>query len=132
MFYLDANFFIFALFDTTTKGRNARKIQKKIIEGEIRAVTSALTLDEIMWVLVKNRKEHLMEEVIKDIYAMPNLEIKEVSPLIPIEALSFIKKYSLTPRDAFHIAIMKELRVKRIISDDKDFDRVREIKRIKL
>ena len=33
MFYLDANFFVFALFDNTKKGENARILQNEIIEG---------------------------------------------------------------------------------------------------
>ena len=125
-------FFIFAVFDRTQKGKNARSIQKRIIEGELKAVTSVLALDEVMWVLIKNKKEHLLEEVIKDIYAMPNLEVREVHALAPLEALLLIKKYSLKPRDAFHVAVMKELRIKEIVSDDSDFDRVEWIKRVKI
>ena len=132
MIYLDANFFIFALLDKTEKGKNARRILKEIIDGRLDAVISPLVLDEVMWVLVKNKKDHLLRIAVEDIYAMPNLKVKEVSPDIPLIALDFIEKFRLKPRDAFHVAMMKRLGVKEIVTDDKDFDVVEWVKRIAL
>ena len=132
MIYLDANFFIFALFDQTKKGSKARQIQKGIIEGEINAFTSALALDEVMWVIIKNKKSHLLRKVIEDIYSMPNLTVREVSSLIPLHALGFMEKYNLKPRDAFHLAVMENLQLVTIVSDDSDFDSIKNIRRLKL
>ena len=58
--------------------------------------------------------------------------MREVSSLTPLTALEFMEKYKLKPRDAFHVAIMENFGIKEIVSDDSDFDKVREIKRIKL
>ncbi|MBI3032724.1 type II toxin-antitoxin system VapC family toxin [Candidatus Woesearchaeota archaeon] len=132
MLYLDANFFIFALFDIMKKGQNARSLQKEIIDGKKTAVTSVLALEEVMWVIIKNKKKALIRQVIQDIYAMPNLSIKEVSPIVPVKALDFMEKYNLKPRDSFHLAVMELLNVTLIVSDDVDFDKVKSIKRIKL
>jgi len=63
---------------------------------------------------------------------VPNVDIHEVSSIIPMVALDFIENYNLKPRDAFHMAIMKELNLTSIVSDDIDFDRVKKIKRINL
>jgi predicted nucleic acid-binding protein len=131
MLYLDANFFIFALLDRTDKGAEARKLQQMIVEGKERAITSSLSLDEVMWILIKGKKRHLLRTAIEGIYSMPNLDIVEVSSTAPLLALSFIEKYDLKPRDALHIAVMKEKEIKTIISDDEDFDRIEWIKRIK-
>ena len=132
MIYLDANFFVFALLDNTKKGEKARSIQKEIIEGKHIAFTSVLAIDEIMWVLIKNGKKSILRKTIEDIYATPNLEVREVPPLVPINALDFMEKYNLKPRDAFHAAIMKQFQLKEIVSDDSDFDKVKELKRIRL
>ena len=132
MLYLDANFFIFALIDNTKKGEKAREIQKNIISGRFEAITSALALDEVMWVLIKNNKRHLIRKAIEDIYNMPNVGVREVPSLIPLEALDFIERFRLKPRDAFHAAIMKQFQLSVIASDDADFDKVSGIKRIKL
>lgn len=98
----------------------------------LKAVTCALTLDEIMWVIIKNKKGEVLRETIEDIYAMPNLVIKEVSASIPLDALSLMEQFELKPRDAFHAAVMKSNGITEIASDDPDFDRVKGIKRIKL
>ena len=132
MIYLDANFFIFALLDQTRKGERAREIRKEIINGKSVAVTSVLTLDEIMWVLLKNKKQNLLRKAIEDIYSTPNLEVKEVSATVALKALDLIEISHLKPRDAFHAAIMKNLQLTQIVSDDSDFDKIQGIKRIKL
>jgi len=130
MKYLDANFFIFALLDNTKVGENTRQLQQKIIEGQYSAVTSSLTLDEILWVLVRNNRKELISEVIDDIYHMPNLTIVATSTAAPRAAVKYIQKYNLKPRDAIHLAVMEELKIKEIVSDDADFDKVRGIKRV--
>ena len=131
MIYLDANFFVIYNFDQTTKGDRARKIQAQIIAGE-HAATSSLALDEVMGVLIKNKKANLLRETIEDIYNVPNLDVREVHGSIPLDALDIIEKHGLRPRDAFHAAIMKDLGLNEIVSDDSDFDRIEWIKRIKL
>lgn len=130
MIYLDANFFLFAILDVTQKGDNARKIQDSIIRGKQDATTSALTLDEIMWVLVKNKKKHMLRTVVEGIYSIPNLDVSGLSSTVPLLALESMEKYGLSPRDAFHLAVMKEAKIRSIVSDDNDFDKVEWVKRI--
>ena len=132
MICLDANFFVFALLDTTAKGQAASGIQRDVVEGKVEAATSVLALDELMWVLVKNRKQGLIRTAVEGVYATPNLKVREVDSDIPILALDFLETYNLKPRDAFHAAIMRSLGLKEIVSDDPDFDRIEWIKRISL
>ncbi|MEM4251017.1 MAG: type II toxin-antitoxin system VapC family toxin [Candidatus Bathyarchaeia archaeon] len=132
MIYLDANFFVYALLDTTTRGRTASRIQESIVEGKVGSVTSALALDELMWVLVKNKQQELVERAIEDIYATPNLKVSEAGPGIPILALDFLDEYGPKPRDAFHAAIMRNSGLREIVSDDPDFDKIKWVKRISL
>jgi len=131
MIYLDANFFAFGILNLEEKGEKARKIHSDIIKGK-KAVTSPLTLDEFMWVLIKNNRKELIRKAVLDVYSTPNLEIREVSSSVPIAAIEFIEKYGLKPRDAFHLAIMKELKINEIVTDDPHFDKISGIKRIKL
>ena len=131
MLYLDANFFIFALLDRTDKGVGARSLQQKIVGGKENAITSSLALDEIMWVLIRGGKQHLLRTAVEGIYSMPNLDVLEVSSTAPLLALDFIERYGLKPRDAFHAAVMKENSVEAIASDDEDFDRVEWMERVR-
>ncbi|MDA4112089.1 MAG: type II toxin-antitoxin system VapC family toxin [Thaumarchaeota archaeon] len=130
--YLDANFFIIYNFDPTARGEAARSILERIMKGSLRAMTSALALDEVMWVIMKNMKHELLRETIEDIFAIENLVVKDVFSSTPLDALDYIEKYDLKPRDAFHVALMKSAGLNEIVSDDRDFDRVKGIKRIKL
>ena len=131
MIYLDSNFFLFSLFDQTTKGENARKLAQKVINGE-KAITSALTLDEVMWIVLKNKRKEALRSAVEGIYAMQNLSVKGVSESIPLDALALMEQFDLKPRDAFHVAVMKSEGITEIASDDPDFDRVRGLKRIRL
>lgn len=129
MLYLDANFFIFALLDTTKKGSGATEIHRRIASGREKAVTSPLAIDELMWVLFRGGKKHLVRTVVEGIYATPNLDVLTISPTIPLTALGLTEKYDLKPRDAFHAAIMKENKLDKIVTDDSDFDRIEWIER---
>lgn len=53
--YLDANFFVMLHFDYKQKGERAREILNQITKGKP-AITSVLALDEVMWVIIKNKK----------------------------------------------------------------------------
>jgi len=128
MLYLDANFFIFALLDTTEKGRRAREIHRSIANGR-GAVTSPLAIDEVMWVLIRAGKKHLLRTAVEDVYTTQNLDVVAIPPTTPLTALNLIEQYDLKPRDALHAAIMKENKLTQIVTDDKDFDRVEWIKR---
>ncbi len=132
MIYLDANFFIFALLDNTSKGERARDIHRRIANGREKGATSPLAIDELMWVLIRAEKEHLLRMAVEDIYSTPNLDMTTITSTIPLVALEIIERYKLKPRDAFHIATMKEYKLKEIVTDDSDFDRIEWIKRIKL
>ncbi len=128
--YLDANLFAFAyLIDQ--EGEKARDILDQIVHGR-KAITSSLALDEVMWVLMKNKKKDNLRRVIEGIYATPNIEIKEVGALIPLHAVTIMEHYHLKPRDAIHVAIMEQNNVKEIVSDDADFDKVPWVKRIRI
>ena len=39
-------------------------------------------------------------------------------------------KYSLNPSDALHVAVMLNNSIRRILSEDMDFDRVKEMERV--
>ena len=65
-------------------------------------------------------------------FATQNITVEDVHASIAFDALDYIERYDLKPRDAFHAAMMKAAGVSEIISDDHDFDRVKGIKRIRL
>ncbi|HLD57457.1 MAG TPA: type II toxin-antitoxin system VapC family toxin [archaeon] len=133
MIYLDANVFIYHLLDSSSKGENARKIFQNILKGDESAVTSSLTIDEVVWILWKNvGREKATTETLK-IFEMPNLEILSLTSEMSFKSLLLMQKYKkLKPRDAAHAAVCLSSGVFQIVSDDSDFDEIKELTRVKL
>jgi|SRR3989339_478964 len=129
MIYVDANVFIFSATNSEEKGQKSRELVRNIITGKIKAASSALTFDEVFW---KVKKERGFDDALlaaKTFLDMPNLSIIEANETILAEAYNLIKNYKLDPRDAIHAASAVVHGISTIISDDPDFDRIKELKR---
>ena len=129
MIYLDANVFIYAAVSEKTRGERCRSLIKGISEGKENAATSALTFDEVLWRVKKERGKDAALLVGKAMLEMPNLTLLDVTGEILWEAYRLIRDYGLDPRDGIHAACCLKAGATKMISEDSDFDKVREIKR---
>jgi len=82
-----------------------------------------------MWILKKNVGRDNAIKIIKAMLSMP-IKWVEVDKSVIIKMIDIFKKTTLDPRDAIHIASMKELGLSLIVSEDNDFDKVDGIKRV--
>ena len=135
MQYVDSNVFLYsALYspETEPKAKKAKQILLKIESGEINAATSTLTWDEVVWVATKllGRPDGISQG--QKLLGFPNLEFINVDEGIIAQAQVLMGKYKLSPRDSIHIASAQSKKTKTIISDDEDFDQIKEIKRTPL
>ena len=135
MTYLDANVFIYAaaidpLSDAKTV--ESQRILRKVVEGRAKASTSLLTWDEVVWVC--REAMPYQEAILKGnlILNLPGLNIAEVTIAIVNKAAELATTYSLKPREAIHAATAIINGEKEIITDDSDFDKIRELKRVTL
>lgn len=62
----------------------------------------------------------------------PNLTFINVDEGIIAQAQSLMDKYRISPRDSIHVASALSRKATIIISDDEDFDQIKEIKRTPL
>ena len=132
MSYIDTNIFIYAVLNSKEKSKECIQILKKIVNNKIIGYTSLLTWDEFYYTIKKFlKKEDAIEESAKFLQ-FPNLIFLSVNDKIIIKAHDLIKTYNLKPRDAIHAASAIIHNIKEIISDDSDFDKVKELKRIKI
>jgi len=131
-YYIDSNIFFYARIMDKRYGEPCSKILRDIFRGEIKAVTSVLTPIEVANALRKYGGSR--EEVRNSIDAMLSLdmEIYEIDRIDIAEAIRISEEFDISPYDAVHVAIMKKADVTRIISADKDFDRVTGIERIEV
>jgi predicted nucleic acid-binding protein len=133
--YIDSSVFIYpAIYQTESqqKAKKAKEILLKIEKGEISAHTSTLTWDEVVWVVGKllSRDDGINQG--KKLLGFPNLEFINVDEGILTLAQNLLNKYKLSPRDSIHAASAVSRKIKAVISDDKDFDQVKEITRAPL
>ncbi len=132
MIYLDVNIFLYALTSEDRKAENSKKIIARVAERNVEGCTSVLTWDEVLYFLIKEKgkKEAIIE--MKRLLKIPNLVFIDANSDIINNALDIVETYSLNPRDAIHAATAIINKCDKIASDDSDFDKIKELKRIKI
>ena len=135
MQYVDSNVFLYSVLyspDLEPKAKKAKEILQKIENKEISAATSTLTWDEVVWVASKllGRSGGVAQG--QKLLGFPNLEFINVDEGIIAQAQSLMGKYKLSPRDSIHVASTLNRKATIIISDDEDFDQIKEVNRTPL
>ncbi|MBI4141843.1 type II toxin-antitoxin system VapC family toxin [Candidatus Woesearchaeota archaeon] len=128
MIYLDTNVFVFAV----TQGGKTKDLLRDIALEKIDACTSVLTWDETVWTFKRIFGNYDAAKIEgKKMLRLPNIVVLSISIDIVEQAQQLIEAYpKLKPRDALHLATAINFRAETIISDDTDFDGIKEIKRV--
>ena len=130
MRFVDSNVFIYVLVKSPKDDyETAKRILQRIEEGEA-AITNTAVVQEIVDWLEYNNKRREVEKFLTAINSYITMEKAEVSWNEMMEAISDMKKYDLDFVDALTLQTMKKNNVKEIYTNDKDFNRVKGIKRI--
>lgn len=129
MIYLDSNVFLHGSLSTDARGENSRKILTDVQNGKNPAATSALTYDEVFWVVKKHKGFDTALKAVEALLEMPNLAILPVDTDLVRQAHGLVKRYRLNPRDAIHAASALVHGISTVVTDDPDFDRIKEIKK---
>jgi predicted nucleic acid-binding protein len=103
-----------------------QKILSKIEEGKIDAAISVVTLTEIYYKYVQEKKEDLAKERTQNLRYTIYLKKLEINEETAIKAGEFKGKYNISIADAF-IAAAAYLEGATIISDDPDYKKILEI-----
>ena len=133
MIYLDTNVFVYPHTGDDAISGACIKVLEKAMTEEIEAGTSVITWDEFQHALKK--KFHDREKAIelsKNFLSMPNITFFEANTNIVEKAQKLTEAYNLDPRDAIHAATAIINNCSEIISDDTDFDNIKELKRRKI
>ena len=130
MIYLDANIFIYAALDKGEKANSCKKILESVSLKKIAGFTSTLTWDEVVYSLKKHAPLEEVQIQSSLFLKLPNLVFLEPSLEIIEKAEELWLEYNLKPRDAIHAATAIINKINKIVSDDSDFDKVKELKRI--
>ncbi len=135
MIYLDSNVFIYSVVadeKTEKKTRLSKEVLIKLSEGKMDAATSILAWGELVWTVRKFFGEEIAKAEGKKFLEFPNLKILGINVDIIAEAQRIMETYRLKPRDSMHAACAIKNSIRQIITDDPDFDKLAELKRIAL
>jgi len=132
-FYIDSNVFLYPiLYNDLKESETAREILSEIELKNIQAYTSTLTWDEVSYVVERILGKTDSIEVGKKFLNFPFLRFIPVDDEIIRRSQVIREKYNLKPRDSIHLSCAIERNITEIITDDVDFDGIREIRRIPL
>ncbi len=135
MVYLDSNVFLYPiLYDESSnpKSKTAVSILKGVEDGKIVGATSLLSWDEVVWVVWRLVGYEYAIRASASMLRMPNMTFVGVDERIILRAHDLIERHKLKPRDAIHISTALITGEREIVSDDADFDDIKEVKRTPL
>lgn len=135
MIYIDTNILIYPHTGDDAKSEACIEILRKATSQDINAGTSVLAWDEFQHVLKKEYGEKEKTKAIeqsKDLLKNPGIEWFEATKKIIEKAQEITEKHNIKPRDAIHAATAIINNCSEIVSDDPDFDKIKELKRRKI
>jgi predicted nucleic acid-binding protein len=124
---MDTNVLVYWLVSDPIHSERAKAHIKNIEAGE-KAVTSALSLVQIDWVMRELLRAGVIREydshkMVESVLGIQNLRIVGFSSVICKGALNHVSRYGLDLEDAIHLETALRRKCSEILSADADFDR---------
>ena len=88
------------------------------------AKTCCLTMDELAWAILKRADVSTAAEACRAVLMLKDLDIVSVEYGDMWAMTREMETWELKPRDGLHLAIMKRLGKKSIVTEDAHFDKV--------
>ncbi len=122
--FLDTNVFIYFFQYNPNFSADSKRIFQKITANKLRAVTSVLTLTELLSI---SAPELMVQKLLRLLLEIPNLEIVPISSDAAIEAARLRRQYGFSTPDSIQIAVALEKKVGRLITNDKQLKKCKEL-----
>jgi len=149
--FIDTNIFLHHAFDIN---HFSIEFLKRVEKGAVKAHTSALVVEELFFKLLMQQASNFLEKVsvekvktllkderkredifesifhyLKYIDTLQNLGLKilEIRDKDLNMAIHLAKKWGIITADAFHLAVMQRKGIVQLVSDDSDFERVKDV-----
>jgi len=129
--FVDSNVFIYVLVKSPKDDYViAKRILQRIEEGE-EAVTNMAVIQEIVnWLEYNNNRRREIEKLLTAINSYIAMKKAGVSWSDMIAAIDDMNKYGLDFVDALTLQTMKRNNINEIYTNDRDFDRVKWVRRV--
>jgi uncharacterized protein len=128
--FLDANVFLYAIGADSPHRTACREVLEAVGQGRLHGVTSSEVLQEVLH--VRSRRMNVKDatsavraaaELVVDVLPVTRDDVLEACRMLEAHA-------ALGARDALHAAVMKNSEVQLLVSVDRDFDALPELKRL--
>jgi predicted nucleic acid-binding protein len=130
-YFLDSTTLIHAVDKKAEHHKECLNIITKAAKGEINAAISLETLEETLFILSKLTSTSTALRVTYDYLKMTRLKKYEMNLTIFEHALEIMEITPLKrPKDAINVATMLEHRIPKIISEDKEYDKVNLVQKV--
>jgi len=131
MIFIDTNIFLryFEREDESTY-RNVEMLFHEIVNGNIMGISTSLVIAEVIWVLKKFYnwdKEEICNNV-ELILKTPNIRFNQRSVIV--KAINLYKDKNISFIDAYNYSFIRANGVTEIYSFDRDFDKLKDVKRL--
>ena len=130
-YFLDSTTLIHAIDNKAEHHKECLNIITKAAKGEINAATSLETLEETLFILSKLTSTSTAIRVIHDLLKMARIKKYEMNLTIFEHSLEIMEITPLKrPKDAINVATMLEHHIPKIITEDKEYDKVNLIQKV--
>lgn len=102
--YVDTNIFLNVIYKEPGFYRESLELLKKIHKGEYSALTSSITLLEVILDMTESGYGELADKAVASIEDIRNLQIVALDKTMTKQATTFVLKDNLTIHDAYHLA----------------------------
>lgn len=110
-------------------GEPCSRVLRRIASNELEASTSALVPIEVANAMRKYGLSGEAEAEVRAIFSL-GIEVFSIEPSDAREAGEILGETHMSPYDCLHAVVMRRNGLNEIISADKDFDRLRWLKRV--
>jgi predicted nucleic acid-binding protein len=115
--FVDTNVFIYSVTGHPRFGEDAKRILKRIEEGE-EAVTSTLVLCEVSWVLEAMGRQGDIKSTLEKILSFRSLEVVGFDADDLFVGASNVEFYGVDFNDGLNVAVMTRIGVSEVYSND--------------
>ena len=130
-YFLDSTTLIHAVDKEAEYHKECLNIISKAAKGEINAATSLETLEDTLFILSKLTSPSTALRVTHNYLEMTKIKKYEMKLAIFERALEIMEITPLKrPKDAINVATMLEYNIPKIVSEDKEYDKVNLIQRV--
>lgn len=131
IYFLDSSTLIHAIDKSAEYQKECLDIINKVAKGIINVATSLETLEETLFILSKLASLSTALRVTHDYLKMTKIKKYEVTLTVFENALEIMEITSLNrPKDAINVATMLAHGISKIVSEDKEYDKVNLIQRV--